>query len=572
MSDSEQSAVASGRRGNSAVRQIFVSLFTVGICWVFVRFGSLLVTMAISHTWSSDDPVVSAYAFMFRVVIMQFIYPSVLNIFRPAFIPLYNEIKKQDGPAAAMVFAKGLLEIGMLFGVAIFAWLWMAPDWTVRMLASGFNEAQHAASVTMMREMAPGLLVLLFAEMYLILFHAEKSFAYPHSAEAVQKIGWGLGILLLAKLLHVPDRAIGITYSLACVAQALVCVVGMRRTFRWALPLTDLRGWWQRWGWRTAVLMGPLLVGIVAARLRDIVQYRLQSDLESVSFVSVEYARQLTNLPVAFLGTLVSLVMLPHLASILHSDGQDQHRRTLEGTVTTLCLLSIPIVSACLVSAEDLMALLYLKADWGPAEVLTCRQGALAVRVISLGFTFVVLENIFMPGLFSIKSMWWPTLWGVAASLFQIFFLFGLARAGLSADSAWLLAGVAFAFPLSRLLKNGVLMLVLRHKTAMFGGLALYGLVVRIGLILLATLAVHAVTAWGLQRAVGEGLLRIDGRSFLAYKAILALRIGIPAAAMGLAFLAAVWLGGYKEQFVGLVKAARSGRKGRPAEASPDAA
>ena len=554
------SPVAKG--GSSAFKQILVSLFTVGICWVFVRFGSLLVTMAISHTWSSDDPRVSAYAFMFRVMIMQFIYPSVLNIFRPAFIPLYNEIKKQDGQAAAMTFAKGWLEIGMVLGCGVFAWIWLVPDWTVRMMASGFDPAQHAASVAMMRQMAPGVLFLLAAEMYLILFHAERKFAYPHSAEAVQKIGWGLGIILLGRVLHLDEIAVGVSYAVACVAQAALCFVGMRRTFGWALPLTNLGRWWSLWGRRTLILLGPLVVGILAARLRDIVQFRLQSDLESVSFVSVEYARQLTNLPVAFLGTLVSLVMLPHLAAILHGEGgADEHRRTLEGTVTTLCLLSIPVVCTCLVSAEELMALLYLKPNWGEAERLTCLQGALAVRVISLGFTFVVLENILMPGLFSIKSMWWPTIWGVAASLFQILCLVGLASAGLPQNSLWLIGGVAFAFPLSRLLKNGVLMLVLRSKTGMFAGRVLPVFLLRILAIALATLVVQVVAGWLVRRGFG-GIPQ--GRSFMLYKLLLGAQIALPAAAMGVAFLALTWFGGYRTQMLELIRSARAGRKGRP--------
>jgi putative peptidoglycan lipid II flippase len=547
--------------GSSTLKQILVSLFTVGICWVFVRFGSLLVTMAIAHTWSSDDPRVSAYAFMFRVVIMQFIYPSVLNIFRPAFIPLYNEIRRQDGEVAAMTFAKGMLEIGMLLGCAVFAWLWLVPGWTLDMLASGFNAEQRAASITMMRQMAPGVLFLLFAEMYLILFHAERKFAYPHSAEAVQKIGWGLGVVVLGRVLGLEDIAVGVSYAVACVAQAVLCAIGMRRTFGWTVPFTQLGRWWGLWGRRTLFLMGPLVVGILAARMRDIVQFRLQSELESVSFVSVEYARQLTNLPVAFLGTLVSLVMLPHLAAILHSEGgEDEHRRTLEGTVTTLWLLSIPVVCTCLASAEELMALLYLKPDWGEAERLTCQQGALAVRVISLGFTFVVLENILMPGLFSIKSMWWPTLWGVAASLFQILVLAGLAVLGLPRNSLWLIAGVAFAFPLSRLLKNGVLMFVLRRKTGMFAGRALAVFLARVATITLAALAAQIVAAWLVRRGFGG---MPHGRSFMVYKLLLGLEIVLPAGVMGIAFLALTWFGGYREQMLDVVRSLRAGRKGR---------
>ena len=209
MSDNGQAPAQPAKRSESAVRQILASLVIVGICGIFLRFGSLIVTMAVSHLWDPEDPVVSAWAFLFRQLIMVFIYPSVLNLFRPAFIPLYNEIKQKEGPEAAMVFARGVLEIGMFLALLVFGVIWFWPDLTVSVMAPRFSPEQHAASVALMRQMAPGILFLLVAEMYLILFHAEKKFAYPHGAEALQKIAWGCAIVAGAKLLGGRDSVIG---------------------------------------------------------------------------------------------------------------------------------------------------------------------------------------------------------------------------------------------------------------------------------------------------------------------------------------------------------------------------
>ena len=62
----------------------------------------------------------------------------------------------------------------------------------------------------------------------------------------------------------------------------------------------------------------PLAIGIVGALVRDYGTHWLQTALDEVGYVSVSYARQLTNLPKAFLGQIISMVMLPHLASLLH--------------------------------------------------------------------------------------------------------------------------------------------------------------------------------------------------------------------------------------------------------------
>lgn len=568
MSDSGQTAAQPARRGDSAVRQILSSLVIVGICGIFLRFGSLIVTMAVSHLWDPEDPVVSAWAFLFRQLIMVFIYPSVLNLFRPAFIPLYNEIKQQEGPEAAMVFARGVLEIGMFLALLVFGVIWFWPDLTVSVMAPKFSVEQHAASVALMRQMAPGILFLLIAEMYLILFHAEKKFAYPHGAEALQKIAWGCGIVVAAKLLGGRDSVIGTAYSAGCLLQVLVTAYGMRRTFGWVLRYASLKTWFSRWGRRAGLLVLPLIIGIIGALARDYLTHWLQTALDKVAYVSVEWARQLTNLPKAFLGQIISMVMLPHLAAILHAHGKESHRQTMEGAIETLWLLSIPVTAVMLVLAPEMMALLFIKGHWSESHYALCAQGSMAVRVISLAFTFVVLESVLLPGLFSIQSMWWPTLWGLAASGFQILCLAGLALADLPKDSVVLLAGVAAVYPLSRVFKNGILLVVLRRKTGLFPGSVFPLFVARMVGILLACTAL----TYGVHKACYPllGGIPVNAPATI-YKIKLLLQIGIPSAVMCLGFLALVWFGGYREQLRELIQSVRAGRKGRPAADLPEA-
>jgi len=554
---------AAGGHG-SIPRQILTSLIIVTVCWIFLRLGSLIVSVAVSHTWHPDDPIPAAYAFVFRQLIMVFLYPSVLNVFRPAFIPLYNEIRAKSGREEAQRFAGGILEIGVVFATAAFVVLWSFPEVTVRFMAPHFEQAQRDACVRMLREMAPGIFALLLAEMYLILFHAEKKFGFPHTAEAIQKIGWGLGIVALAHGLGWQDRAIGVSYSAACFVQLAVNMYGMIRVYGWVFVPVGAGDWFRRYGARAGALALPLVIGTFGARLRDWLTHRLQSSLDNVSYVSVEFARQLTNLPVIFLGTLVSIVMLPHLAHILHTAGSEKHRETVQNTVETLCLLSIPIVAGILVLAPELMALVFIRPGWGPAEYSFCADGALAMRMIAVGFLFVVIENILMPGLFSIQSMWWPVMWGLAASGFQILCLAALAEAGLPRTSRMLLAGVAFVYPLSRIFKNSVLLLVLRRKIGIFPGRSLVTFPAKLAgvfaAVFIGTFLAHRLTT----RLLGGIPV---GAPLLRYKLMIALQIALPSVALLIVFAAAVLLLGYRQRLEALWEAVRK----RPGKDAADA-
>ena len=575
--------------GASVTRQIFASLFVVAVCWIFLRFGSFIVSVAISHLWTADEPVAYAYAFIYRQLVMTFLYPSILKIFRPAFIPLYNEVKKNEGTQAAAEFALGTMQLVVLLGLAVFGLIWLSPEFTIRFVkaplsflpdgmrlfmvehftaikvvfeAPNLDRPEIAVTVRMMRHMAPGILCLMFAEMYLLLFHAERKFAYPHGAEAVQKISWGIGIVIAAKVLGWEGGAVAATYVAACGLQLAVNLAGMVRTFGWFAGPIRLRTWFRRWGKRAGVLALPLTVGILYARFRDALNLGFQDALGNVKFVSVEYARQLTNLPVQFLGTIVSLVMLPHLSAILHSQGKESHRQTLEGTIETLWLLTIPIVCVTLVMAPELVALVFINTNWGAADFQLFSQGGVAVRMFALGLTFLVIENILLPGLFSIKSMWWPILWGIAASTLQIVCLFGLAFSGLPKESTWFLAGVAFAFPLSRIVKNGVLLLVLRWKTDIFPGLRFGAFLGRICLVTFGTLGAACLARIAGQRVLPAIPTGAD-TGLLVYKLKIALQLAVPSAVAFGAFVALGVMTGYRPHLEALVRSLlkRGGKK-----------
>ena len=575
--------------GASTTRQIFLSLTVVAVCWVFLRVGSLIVSVAVSHIWSPDEPVVYAYAFIFRQLIMTFLYPSLLKIFRPAFIPLYNEIKTAEGEDVqaivirgkhAKAFALGTIQIGMSLGMLVFGLMWLSPEFMIRFVKAPLSflpsslctvlaERLPAASIVfskpnlerevvavtvrMMRQMAPGILCLMFAEMYLLMFHAEKKFAYPHGAEAAQKISWGLGIVVAALLFGLKDSAISLTYIVACALQLAINMGGMARTFGWVLGRPRFKHWFRTWGKRAGVLVLPLMLGVLYARFRDALNLGFQDALGNVKFVSVEYARQLTNLPMQFLGTIVSLVMLPHLASILHAHGKETHRRTIEGTVEMLTLLSVPIVCVMLVMAPELIALVFINVNWEPADYRLFVHGALAVRMFALGFGFLVLENILLPGLFSVKSMWWPILWGIGASTLQIACLFGLAFSGLPQTSTWFLGGVAFAYPLSRIVKNGTLLLVLRSKTGIFAGTRFVSFLGKVTVLIIGTLAATYLT----HKVCGKFLPPIPQGSeagLLAYKLTIVGQLTVPSLAAFTALAGLIWVTGYKDRAMQLIK------------------
>jgi peptidoglycan biosynthesis protein MviN/MurJ (putative lipid II flippase) len=223
-------------------------------------------------------------------------------------------------------------------------------------------------------------------------------------------------------------------------------------------------------------------------------------------------------------------------------------------------VLTIPVAAVTLVLAPELTALLFINAHWGEADFTFCAQTALAARVIALAFSFIAIENILMPGLFSIQSMWWPTIWGLVATVFQLLCLLGLARANLGRDSAVLVAGVAMVYPLSRVFKNAILMLVLRHKTQAFAGPRFWILLLRMTGLTAGGFLLMYVCHKACGRVLGDIPTDAD---VVVYKVKLVLQIGVPAALMLAGFTGLLLLCGYRQRLMELIASLRHRGKGR---------
>jgi peptidoglycan biosynthesis protein MviN/MurJ (putative lipid II flippase) len=228
---------------------------------------------------------------------------------------------------------------------------------------------------------------------------------------------------------------------------------------------------------RLFLLGYPVLMGVVVARLRDVVQDMVATNLAARGlFGTIKYAKSVGEFPTAILPLALSMAMFPFLCDMFTRQNLEALSETVAHALKMVALFFLPLTVLTVVLRRPVIELLASKEVTQDLIAAT----ALALGLYALGFVFYACEMILMQTYFSLQNTWLPTLIGAVASFGQIGFLWlalrllgpdapdTAARAWLMRHGITLFLAVAAAYPLSRMFKNVILGGVLHFRLKLF--------------------------------------------------------------------------------------------------------
>ena len=212
---------------------------------------------------------------------------------------------------------------------------------------------------------------------------------------------------------------------------------------------------------RLAVLIAPLLIGILFARYRDFTQAYFQSYTRGPAFAAIELAKKIVNLPTILVAYSVSIAMMPFLCDLAAERDRKSFGLLFSRAVRMIALFFVPMTLFLVVDGRSIMRLCFDSGDWTAADA---RQAGLALALYGSGLFFYAVENVLMQAYFSLQRVVVPTFVGIAFSLLQVGALFLCIRGlGLNEPGQIFLI-VLIAFPATRALKNLLLLALLRPR------------------------------------------------------------------------------------------------------------
>ena len=408
-----------------------------------------------------------------------------------AFIPVFTDILTNENRARAWRLSSAITNLAALLVFVVAVPTAVYAPWLVRVLiAPGFDAAQQAETVSVMRIVLLSTVIFAISAVQSGVLHGFKHFLLPALAPVLYPVGIIIGAVWLAPIWGIRGLAfgalIGAGLHLAVKVPGLIYY-----GFRW-WPVLDLDSPAVR---RVAVLMGPRILDLGVFHLTLLATTNLASRLSAGSVSALEWGWDAMQIPETLIGTAFGLVAFPTLAELAARNNLAGLRHTFGETLRTILALTIPATVGLMLLGRPILALLYQRGAFDAAATQTVY---VALRLFALGLVGHACLELAARAFFAQQDTVTPLLVAVGSAVVNI---------GLALVLMWPLGhgGLALANSLAVSAEVVVLLVILRRR---WGSVEGRETLHTMGRVLLATfvmgIAVAGFLALGRQAALGS--------------------------------------------------------------------
>lgn len=393
-----------------------------------------------------------AYFAAFRIpdAIFQLVVAGALSA---ALIPVFSGYRARAQEREAWRLASSVINL-VVIALAVLSLLMaiFAPV-VVPVVAPGFDAPTTELTVRMTRVMLLSPVLIGIGAVISGILNSYERFAVPALAPLAYNLCIIAAAIFLAPLMGVEGLAVGVAVgSLAHLAIQLpeLGKVGQRYDLTIGLSHPGVR--------KVAWLMGPRMLGLAAGQINFIVSTVLASGLPEGSITALNYAFQLSQLPVGVLGVSVAVALFPTLSRDAALGRLPEIRRAVSGSLRVLIFLAAPLTAALIVLAEPITSVFF---QYGLFGQRSAERTASVLTFFAIGLVGHIVIHVLNRSFYAMQDTRTPVTWaviGVAVNVPLMLWLVGPMG----------VEGLALALSLTTLLEVGGLLFWLRRRIDSF--------------------------------------------------------------------------------------------------------
>lgn len=313
-----------------------------------------------------------------------------------AFVPTFTRTLTGQGREAAwrlgslvmnvlLILTTGAVLLGMVFA-----------DEITRLLAPEFAEIPGKLALTtdLTRIMLPFLTMLAVAAAMMGMLNSMRRFFMPSLSPAMFNVASIFSALAIAPVMPAfglqPIVGIAIGTLLGGLGQIALQWPSLRREgFRYA-PVISFRDPGVR---EILHLMGPATLGVAAVQINVAVNTFLATSQEQGAVSWLQYAFRLMYLPIGIFGVSIATASLPDI-SRQASDGDLRGvRDTVSRGLRMMLMLNVPATIGLIVLAEPIVALIYERGRFLPADTAATAAALMFYAPGLIGYSAVKIAS-----------------------------------------------------------------------------------------------------------------------------------------------------------------------------------
>jgi len=389
-----------------------------------------------------------AYFAAFRIpdAIFQLVVAGALSA---ALIPVFSSYRARAQEREAWRLASSVINLVVIALAALSLLMAIFAPFFVPYVAPGFDAPTTELTVRMTRIMLLSPVLIGIGAVISGILNAYERFAVPALAPLAYNLCIIGAAIFLAPVLGVEGLAVGVAVgSLAHLAIQLPQLgrVGQRYDLSIGLSHPGVR--------KVAWLMGPRMLGLAAGQINFIVSTVLASGLTAGSITALNYAFQLSQLPVGVLGVSVAVALFPRLSRDAALGRLPEIRRAVSGSLRVLIFLAAPLTAALIVLAEPITSVFF---QYGLFSERSAERTASVLVFFAIGLVGHIIVHVLSRSFYAMQDTRTPVTWaviGVAVNVPLMLWLVGPMG----------VEGLALALSLTTLLEVGGLLFWLRRR------------------------------------------------------------------------------------------------------------
>jgi putative peptidoglycan lipid II flippase len=331
--------------------------------------------------------------------------------FSAAFVPLFAGMMAEQGKDRARAFAEDALAV-LLAALLIFVLLGeIFMPWVMRVIAPGFGDdpGKFELAVALSRITFPYLLFIALVALQGGVLNSVDRFAAAAATPTLLNLFLIAALLLMRHFGWHDGKALAWAITGAGLAQFLWLMsscarAGLALRLPWPRLTPEVR--------RTLAIMGPGAVGAGMTQVNLLISTALASFLPGGSVSYLYYADRLNQLPLGVVGIAVGTAILPPLSRHIRLGEHESAVATQNRGLELAWLLTLPAAVALAVLARPILAVLFQRGAFGPADTAAT---AAALAAYAAGLPAFVLIKVLAPAFFARHDTATPVKVAIAA-------------------------------------------------------------------------------------------------------------------------------------------------------------
>lgn len=420
-------------------------------------------------------------AFLVAMNIPAVIFLAIGTSLDTAFIPLYHDIRQNEGKEASNKFTNNVLNAVILLclGFSVIG-LIFTPQ-IVKLFAVGFKGDVFNQAVYFTRVMIIGLAFLGMSYIMTAYLQVKENFVIPGLMSVPNNIIVIISIVLSATInIHLLPWGALLGLSLQFLFQY---PFAKRKGFKYKLFVDFNDKYLRKLLW----LVIPVLIGVAVNQVSTIVDRTIASTLAEGSISALNYANKLNQFVMGMFIVSISSVVYPMLSKLTTENNKEEFYKSIKTSVNTVILLVIPISAGAMILAEPIVKMLFERGEF---DSRATQMTAIALVFYSIGMIGFGLRDILGKVFYSLQDTKTPMKNAIIAIVLNIvlnLLFVNFTNMGI--------AGLAFATSISAIVTIILLFISLRKKIGQFGGKSILAVLIKSivssGLMALVTMFVY---------------------------------------------------------------------------------